>query len=450
MRKRTGDWRDIFSAFVLARSGAKLYLGLVAVFSALVLMILVAVAQGTFFGGSSMLGLGDPRSQSFVVRAILQGNGLQTLHPFLQLLNPFKAGIVHFAFSVVFYLVLLLLWTRSAGMITRLTALEYARDELPARRDVLPMVRSKRSAYFFAPASPLIGIIITAGIVNGISGLVASIPYVGPWLLAVPGSLVTIASTSILLFIAVLGVLSFGLMLPAISIGGKDAFEGFSSACSYVLWGFNRFVCYTVLGAIVGVVSTLAVWALSELFIALFINTIRFGFIGAFQWGGYVPFGTGNIEAALAVSTRSLWFGALPAALVCVPLFCIRLLPVAYLFSYFFTANTIICLLLRKDVDRIEIEEIYEEEAAEEQGEEVETGVETEAPEAETREEAQEEPEEEPVVEEEEPGPEDRTEEEPQAGEQPQGEEGSRSEGEGIGEDAAAEAEESEDEVEKE
>jgi hypothetical protein len=47
--------------------------------------------------------------------------------------------------------------------------------------------------------------------------------------------------------------------------------------------------------------------------------------------------------------------------------FLARAMVAAYAFSYFFSANTIICLLMRKHVDRIEVEEIYEHKTGEEE-----------------------------------------------------------------------------------
>jgi hypothetical protein len=156
-------------------------------------------------------------------------------------------------------------------------------------------------------------------------------------------------------------------MLPSISMGGKSAFEGWSDAYSYVLWGLNRFLCYTLLGGALGVVAVLVAHGLSVLFLFLMAHTVSLGlvnkdaadylleFAGVKNWGLY---GNGSAPALMFI----------PRYVVVVVAFVVRVLVFAYAFSYFFTANTIICFLMRKHVDRIEIDEVFVEKPEEAKG----------------------------------------------------------------------------------
>lgn len=363
MRDRKGDWRDLLASHSLAVDTKKLWLGFVATLATVALLTIMAGVQGALVETESIAKLGIFQGRTSFMSRIIQGEGLASLWKLLPLFNPLAAGLAHFAISMLFYIVLLAVWSYCGGAITRLAALQYARDDIPTLGDAVEMVRAKRNAFWFAPITPLFGVIIFA-VCNMVIGLIGSIPYVGGWVTAVCLPFVSLPAALIATFIIVLGVATFGLMFPAISIGGKDAFEGWSSAYSYLLWGFNRFVGYTVVAAVVGVLTVLLASGVAELFIWIMVKTVSIGLIGKELLVGFHMYG--SLQAlyggALGLGVAS-WVMVLVALLA-------RALVVAYAFSYFFTANTIICFLLRKHVDRIEVDEVYEETAEEELEEE--------------------------------------------------------------------------------
>ncbi len=435
MEKRTGDWRDLFRAPFLALDGKKLLLGLAGTVLTIVILALVARSYGIASKNQLISDMGNLASGRNLLFYFMSGTGheLSALGHLLPLFNPLHGGFLHFVLSVSLYVLLLGVWTFCGAVITRLSALRYGRDEWPALRDGLELAQAKRSAYFFAPVTPLLGVVLFA-FINTIVGLIASIPAVGGFLsifLIIP---VLLPLALIVTFIIVLGVLSFGLMLPMVSIGGKDAFEGWSSAYSYVLWGLNRFICYTLLAGVIGATAVVAAWALSELFILTMVRTVGLGLVGGKALVTYSLYASdGSLGPSVFPFGPSIFpfmewpvnFGGvcrfISGLLIVIFALGARALVVAYAFSYFFSANTIICLLLRKHVDRIEIDQIYEhkpeEEAAEEKpeeeeapepAEEKEEPQEEEAPAAAEEEEKPEEPEttEEQETEQEEPEPE--------------------------------------------
>ena len=363
MREHKGDWRDLLAAHSLAVDAKKLWLGFIAALATVSLMAIMATAHGRLSGSAELGSLGVFQGEGSLIYRIIIGQYLMSFLELIPLLNPFAGGVQHFALSLLFYILALSIWTFCGGAITRLTALQYARDDIPTLHDGVDMVRKKRKAYYFAPMTPLFGIVFFA-VCNIIAGLVGSIPYVGPWILLIVSPLVGIA-TLIIAFILVLGVLTFGLMLPAVSIGGKDAFEGWSSAYSYLLWGFNRFVGYGVMLLVIGGLTTLAAIGLVELFILIMGETVSIGLIGneiihiAGKGRGLIPALYPTTQGGVGLTVAS-WVVVVIALLA-------RFLVAAYAFSYFFTASTIMCFLLRKHVDRIDVDEVYEEEAEEEE-----------------------------------------------------------------------------------
>ncbi len=361
MRDRKGNWQDLLASHSLAVDTKKLWLGFVATLASVALLTIIGAVYSHLIA-HPVIGYFNLGAQSFVSR-LTAGQGIPSWTAILPLFNPFAAGISHFALSIFLYIGLFAIWSYCGGAISRLTALQYGRDDIPTLSDGLDMVRDKRNAYFFAPLTPLFGIVIFA-VCNMVLGLICSIPYIGPWITAISVPFVALPAAIITTFIVVLGVTTFGLMFPAVSIGGKDAFEGWSSAYSYLLWGFNRFVGYTLIAAIVGSITTLIAVGVAELFIGILVKTISIGLIGGsiMQLNGVCsvlkPVGGGSVGMSVA-SGVTMIIAVLARTLV-----------VAYVFSFFFTANTIICFLLRKHVDRIEIDEVYEESPEEETFEE--------------------------------------------------------------------------------
>jgi hypothetical protein len=385
MRKRTGDWRDLLSAYALALDAKKIYVGFIA---ALYTFVMMAAAASVYYVASvaglvpasdasrALASLGDSWPQHLIA-PVANGTGMQMLCTFLVLLNPFHSNLAHFVLSVLFYLALFWAWSGTGGIISRLVALEYARDDLPTLTEARSMVRARRRAYFMAPLMPLVVIVFLSGL-NMLGGLVGSGWYIGKLLLIFPGFPLLTASTLIIVFLIVFGLLSFGLMMPAVSVGGKDAFESWTAAYSYVLWGLRRFIGYSVVAGLIGVIAVIVAWALTELLIYLICQTVSIGYVSPTPW---IIYHAGVTEGRLAITIgpANQGFACVLSSILVALMLLLRALPVGYAFSYFFTANTIMFFLLRKDQDNVDIEELFEEAP-----EEDEAGAAAEAPGAES------------------------------------------------------------------
>jgi hypothetical protein len=371
MRKRTGDWRDLLSAYALALDAKKIYVGFVATLVTVVLMF-VASALYTWLAGNGLVpqppealaGLGQLGGEDYLLSHFARGTGMHMLGTFLPLLNPFHGELAHFVLSVLLYVALFWIWSGAGGIVSRLAALEYARDDLPTLAEARATVKAKRSAYFFAPVMPLAVICVLTAL-NAVGGFVVNLPVLGRILLIFPGFPLLLATSVTIAFLVVFGVLSFGMMMPAIAVGGKDAFESWSTAYSYVLWGLRRFVCYTLIAGVIGIISAVVAWGLAELVIYLIHQTVNIGFFRQTEWLTYQTAVLGGRYCIILAPVGEGFTGVL-AAILWYLLLAVRALPVAYVFAYFFTANTIIFFLMRKDQDNIEIEELYEEEGEEE------------------------------------------------------------------------------------
>jgi hypothetical protein len=367
----------------LALDAKKIYVG----FIATVFTVVIAMVAALAYRGLNHLGLLSAPSRSLLQlgndagTSILwhfgEGTGMDVVSAFLVLLNPFYGNLAHFILSVLVYVALFWAWSGTGGVVARLAALEYARDDMPTLQEARAMVNARRRAYFLAPLMPLVVIVFLSAL-NMIGGLIASGWYIGRILLIFPGFPLLVASTAIIVFLIVFGILSFGLMMPAVSVGGKDAFESWSTAYSYVLWGPRRFISYSVLAGVLGAIAVVVAWGLTEFLIYALCRTVNMGYISSMPWIHYdASAAGGRVAISILPWGGGLW--SVLSAIVVALLIVVRALPVAYAFAYFFTAGTVIFFLMRKDQDNIEVEELYEEAAEEE--EEIGEGAKEPAPE---------------------------------------------------------------------
>jgi hypothetical protein len=367
MSKRRGDWRDLLTTYAVALKPNKICVGYVAVVMSLVVLVVATFVYALLVQGGVIkpagLWVGTPVTRGVDVFSALgndwaRGGPLGLIAAFVPLLDPFfGASRGHFVISVLTYVLLFWVWSGAGGMISRLTALEYARDDLPTLADARQMVRSKRTAYWLAPVWPLV-FFVALVFLNFLGGIVASIPYAGPILLICPGYPLLFITTALIVMLIFFGVLSFGLMMPAVSVGGKDALDGWSTSYTYVLWGSARYIGYTALAGAIGLVSYLVFSRLTLLFLSSLTGSVNLGYLYSTGWSAFY----GNMW----VGTTGGYYGAVQY-IMGVLLGAVTFLPVAYAVSFFFSAFTIIFFLLRKHVDNIEIEELYEESEEEEE-----------------------------------------------------------------------------------
>jgi hypothetical protein len=398
MTNRSGDWKDLLSIYHRALKGNKVWVGFLTALYVFFILVLGAVLYAQFAdwgllgpdvnaASDSLVRLGkigervasDPDKGSLIFH-VIRGEGLQQVPVLARLLNPlYRANLGHFIVSVLVYIALFWAVSGAGGVISRLTALEYARDDFPTLADARQVVRSKRLDYFLSFLWPALFVLVPI-IFMLLIGLFGSIPVLGRIAL-VPLYVVAGLLGVVAWMFAIGWGLSFGLMMPAVSVGGKDAFDGWSTSYAYVLWQFGRFVCYTLIVGVIGVASVAAAFWLVELLIYFMVQGINLGFLARTPWLQY-EFG-GQIVGPAGGLAGIVGFILMVLTLA------LRILPLAYLVSYFFTGETIVFFLLRKHVDNIDIEEIYEEMEEEEPvleeepGPEVEPAVESAAEQAE-------------------------------------------------------------------
>ncbi len=231
------------------------------------------------------------------------------------------------------------------GALTRMAAMNLGREESIGVRDALRFTRQRFGSYLAAPLFPLIALAFI------------SIPLViaGAIMRSDMGATVVAIAWPLALGVGLLGTLFllgllFGwpLMAPAISSEGTDSFDAVSRAYSYVHQRPLHYLLYAVVATLISALGAILVGYFAQAVVFLTAWLVSWGagnerIFGELHAGGVWPSGS----APLAVKAIAFWNG------------CVRVVALGFGMSYFWTASTAIYLLLRRDADGAELDQIY-------------------------------------------------------------------------------------------
>ncbi|MBI5307622.1 MAG: hypothetical protein HZB37_04620 [Planctomycetes bacterium] len=364
----THDWRDILRAFKMAFDPKKALLG----YAGLLASIVWCLAVMSFFSSVKMISASPSFVISLVCYSVKEGV------PFLarnvmSTLSPMDFG--EFFVLVVLVVGLLVIWAMVGGAITRIAALDFARDESIRLVDALRFARKKLFSYFWSPLVPLIGVFFFA-LCNVIGGLFGRIPVLGELFIALAFQF-AIVSGFLMVFIGVIGTLGTCFMFPTISVEGSDAFDAMSRAYTYVISRPKQFLWYYAVNAAYGFLCLAFVSFVAWLMIHIAFLTVGIGMGEKFNIvQGYIlqkcsiaclGFCTRySPEAQTAPVLLDSWSLKFLAGMLMIYIVLIKLAVWTFLTTYVFSSKTIIYFLLRKDIDNTVVADVHLEEVQQE------------------------------------------------------------------------------------
>jgi hypothetical protein len=281
------------------------------------------------------------------------------------------------------HFVLLLLWgllvlSVFGGALTRVAAVQIARNEKISLRSALRFSTGKFVSFVSAPLIPVAVILLlvaaTALVVLALWA-VGLIPYLG-WVpelgLAVVMPLALIAG--VIMALALVGLLGgSGLMYPTIAVEGTDSFDAISRSFSYVFARPWRLAFYAVVALAYGAITFLFVrlflWLVlvcthGALSIALFRDAAGVNLLDAL-WPA--PGDPADLSPRVAFINLTFTQDVAATAIASMIYVLVGLLA-AYVVSLYFSMGTIIYYLMRREVDLTEYGEVYIDPADEEYG----------------------------------------------------------------------------------
>ena len=353
----------------------------------------LARAQGT----APTAGLHDERSgifDTFFTYEVEQANNVLMFRgaPFESVwrfvaVGPLWLWSNHWFFALLYTAFFLLIWSVFGGAISRIAAVHVARDEKISVRGALTFSAGKVLSFIFAPIIPVL-IVLGIGVVIAIaSTILFHIPYVGPPVAGIFFCLALLGGFVITLVI--LGTIGgFNLMYPTVAVEGSDSFDAISRSFSYVFARPWRMLWYTLVTVVYGAICYLfvrffvwlmlaATWFFMTWFLGARNPNVNYTNLhhpadvfpliwpqpGATLGGNTDPNnplpyrpdyehlkGSEEVAAGLMVFWNYIVIGLIGA----------------FAISFYFSSNTIIYFLMRREVDATDLDDVYVEETDDE------------------------------------------------------------------------------------
>jgi hypothetical protein len=258
----------------------------------------------------------------------------------------------------------LAVWAFFGGAITRFAAVELAREERLGWGAMIRHARFKWGSYLFAPLSLLVVVLFCAAgmaLVGIFLRWDAGLFIIGLflWPLMLVGGLVM---TFLLVWLA----LGWPLMWATIGSEGEDGFDALSRSQQYLFQRPLHYLFYALVAVLLGWLGWLVVSNFAAAIIAATHWAADWG-ADTLRWSADDPeAGSRRIELLLSGDAEIGLVGVCGAGLILFWGGCVKMLAVGFLYSYFWTASTCIYLLLRRDADATEMDEVFLEEQEEE------------------------------------------------------------------------------------
>ena len=286
------------------------------------------------------------------------GTFTQLSRPLRQVFS-FDVTAAKLAFLLLCGLWGLAVWAFFGGAITRVAAVELAREERVAWGAMIRYASSKWRAYFAAPLLLLVGVsVCTLGM-----GLVGILLRWNVGLL-IAGSLLwplMLLGGWAIAFLLVWLAFGWPLMWATISAEGEDSFDALSRSQQYVFGRPLQYLFYALVAVLLGWLG----WLVVSNFAAAVIASTNW----AASWGageGQIGLVGGQFQLLMPDGEGPRHVGLVGSGVMVFWCGCVKMLAVGFLYSYFWTASTCIYFLLRRDADGTEMDEVFLEEEEDE------------------------------------------------------------------------------------
>jgi hypothetical protein len=245
-------------------------------------------------------------------------------------------------------LISLAIWAFFGAAITRIAAVQLAANERITWGASLRYACSKFFAYFCAPLFPLVGIVLAALFVFVVSLLLRW--DIGVFFVSLiwPVCLILGFAMAIILIGLVFG---WPLMWPTISTEGTDSFDALSRSYAAIYQRPLHYLFYIAVAMFLGFLG----W--------IFVKNFAAATVWATYWASSWGAGASRIEHLVNYQTPTgsplTGMGYAGAWLIHFWTGLTKMFAVGFCFSYFWNASASIYLLMRRDIDATEMDEVY-------------------------------------------------------------------------------------------
>jgi hypothetical protein len=276
---------------------------------------------------------------------------------------PFWLLSQHPMYFTLLAILFLVIGSIFGGAICRIAAVHVARDEKLSIRSALMFSTGKFLSFLFAPIIPLI-IVVGVGLVVTVGSAIVGIPYIGPIIVGL--MFILALGAGFLMALVLLGLIGgFNLMYPTVAVEGSDSFDAISRSFSYLYARPWRLGFYTLVSMVYG--------AVSYLFVRFFISVVlmlthKFGGLAIFSsadstlplWSSLWSSPGTSGRLSYDVDSMALSFAQeIGARLIWLWVHLIVAMLGAFAICFYFSSNTIIYYLMRREVDATDMDDVY-------------------------------------------------------------------------------------------
>ncbi len=298
------------------------------------------------------------------------------------------------------YLFLVVLWSLATwaffgGIITRIAVVQLSGKDRISFMQAVKFVMNRYLAYFLSPVIPF-GIVTIIVIGLAVVAMIGLIPWIGEFLIYGIGFPLQLIG-GVIMAILLIGLIGYPMMYTTLSAEGSDTFDALSRSYNYVFQAPWHYLWYSFVAVIYGAAVTFFVvfvaslmvylgkWAITQAPLSETTNQKQHYLFAyapeSFGWQELFLRGTeiakvkkpitledgrtvmhytdaNPVEAGRYMSSYSV-SNKVGAAMVTFWLCLAFMLMLGFSYSFFWTAVTMIYLLMRKKVDEIEIDEVY-------------------------------------------------------------------------------------------
>lgn len=268
----------------------------------------------------------------------------------------------HPVFLAIWCVYGLSLWAWLGGAISRQTALQATGHDPPSAGEAMRFARGRWLSFFTVPLLPLLFAGVMAFLFLMLPGLLLNF-----WSNVVVGLLfaVLLLFGAVVSFILVFVVMAQGLFYPAIAVEGADPFDALSRAGYYVFGRFWHWLFYSlvtlVYGAILYVILGMVMFLtlkVTHYFTGMWV-TAKIGEDNHLLFESLFPEPQMGQLPSMEMDDDLGPFGQ--ATFVCITVWVHLLwaLLLAFAINYYISAHTWIYLLLRRNADQTEFDEVH-------------------------------------------------------------------------------------------
>jgi hypothetical protein len=277
--------------------------------------------------------------------------------------GPAWAAVHHPLFFILFGALFMVVWSTFGGAISRIAAVHVADEgrKLSIRQG-LSFSISKFLSFLSAPLIPLLIVLLIGIALAAAGGLLFALR-----LNIVVGLAFFLAlAAGIVMTLVLLGTIGgFGLMYPTIAVEGSDSFDAISRSFSYVYARPWRMLFYTLVALVYGALTFLFVrlfiWLtllLTHYFVGMWVLRDAEPGFGLWETMFPTPQNYWNLPYDVPFALLSSYSAATAFFIAFWNYLLIAMLG-AFAISFYFSANTIIYYLMRREVDATEMDDVY-------------------------------------------------------------------------------------------